>query len=70
MKQSKVFLTKESSRKLYFSLINPHIVYGILARGNAKHDIINKTYLLQKRALRAIHNKDTIVIAIPLSNSQ
>jgi hypothetical protein len=57
MKQAKVFLPKESLRTLYFSLINSHIVYGILAWGNAKHDIINKTHLLQKRALRAIHNK-------------
>ena len=57
MKQAKVFLPKESLRTLYFSLINSHIVYGILAWGNAKHDIIKKTHLLQKRALRAIHNK-------------
>jgi hypothetical protein len=57
MKQAKVFLPKESLRTLYFSLINSHIVYGILAWGNAKHDILNKTHLLQKRALRAIHNK-------------
>ena len=52
-----MFLPKESLRTLYFSLINSHIVYGILARGNAKHDILNKTHLLQKRALRATHNK-------------
>jgi len=56
MKQAKVFLPKESLRTLYFSLINSHIAYGILAWGNAKHDILNKTHLLQKRALRAIHN--------------
>lgn len=57
IKQAKVFLPKESLRTLYFSLINSHIVYGILAWGHAKHDILNKTQLLQKRALRAIHNK-------------
>ena len=57
IKQAKVFLPKESLTTLYFSLINSHIVYGILAWGHAKHDILNKTQLLQKRALRAIHNK-------------
>ena len=60
MKQSKVFLPKESLRTLY----------GILAWGNAKHDILNKTHLLQKRALRAIRNKNTLVTPIRFSNSQ
>ena len=41
MKQSKVFLPKESLR----TLMNSHIVYGILSWGNAKHDILNKTHL-------------------------
>ena len=57
MKQSKVFLPKESLTTLYSSLINSHIVYGILAWGNAKPDILNKANLLQKSVLRAIHNK-------------
>jgi len=57
IKQAKVFLPKESLRTLYYSLINSYITYGILAWGNANNNILYKTNILQKRALRIIHNK-------------
>jgi hypothetical protein len=56
MKQVKFSLPKESLRTLYFSLIHPHLTYGILAWGNAKTKLLHKTDILQKRALRTIHN--------------
>jgi hypothetical protein len=57
IKQIKFSLPKYSLRILYFSLIHPHLTYGILAWGNASANLLNKTSILQKRALRAIHNK-------------
>ena len=72
MKQCKVFLPKESLRTLYFSLINSHIVYGIIAWGNAKHDIIFKTKpTFYKSALyEQFTIQNIIVTPIRCSNSQ
>ncbi len=55
LKQVKFSLPLESLKTLYFSMIHPHICYGILAWGNAKLSAINKTVLLQKRAIRTIN---------------
>ena len=52
----KHFLPYDSLRTIYYALIHPHLSYGILAWGNAKDSILKKTILLQKRALRYIHN--------------
>lgn len=53
--QVKHLLPKESLRILYFALVHPHITYGILAWGNSG-SALNKTMILQKRAIRIIHN--------------
>ena len=42
-------------RTLYFALIQPHLSYGILTRGNAGSKILHKTTQLQKYAIRTIH---------------
>ena len=57
IKQVKLYLPKESLHTLYYSLLHPHITYGILAWGNAKANSLRKTQILQKRSLRTIHNK-------------
>ena len=57
IKQAKVFLPYASLRTLYFSLIHPYISYGILAWGNANQNVLHRTNILQKRALRIVHNK-------------
>ena len=56
IKQVKKFLPHESLRSLYYALVHPHLSYGILAWGNASSSFTNKTSLLQKRAVRTIHN--------------
>ena len=53
----KFSLPKHCLRTLYFALIHPHLTYGILAWGNSKATLLNKTDTLQKRALRSINNK-------------
>jgi len=49
-------LPYETLRTLYLALIHPHISYGILAWGNANASILNPIKLLQKRAIRLVHN--------------
>ena len=58
IKQARNFLPLHSLKTLYFSLIQPLLTYGILAWGNANTSIINKTTMMQKRAIRFI-NKAT-----------
>ena len=50
------FIWQKSLHTLYYSLLHPHITYGILACGNAKASLC-KTQILQKRSLGTIHNK-------------
>lgn len=58
MKQVKHIIPAQSLRTLYHALIHPHLTYGILAWGNADPTNINNTFLLQKRALRTMHNAE------------
>lgn len=55
IKQAKQLLPPECLRTLYFAMIHPHLTYGNLAWGNANASLLNKTYLLQKRAVRIIN---------------
>ena len=55
MKQVKHILPADSMRTLYFTLIHPQITYGILAWGNACKSVLNRTIILQKRAVRIIN---------------
>ena len=43
IKQITFSLPKDNLRTLYFSLIHPHLAYGILAWGNASAHLLNKT---------------------------
>ena len=55
IKQVKHFLPVECLRTLYFSMIHPHLTYGILAWGNASQSLLNRIIVLQKRAIRTIN---------------
>ena len=55
IKQMKHILPQESLRTLYFALIQPHLNYGVLAWGKANQAAINKTEMLQKKAIRLIN---------------
>jgi hypothetical protein len=54
IRQVKLYLPPASLKSLYFALIHPHLLYGIIAWGNAKQTHIKRTQILQKRALRYI----------------
>ncbi len=55
IKQVKNMLPLDSLRTLYFSMIHPHLSYGILAWGNATTSNLKHTITLQKRAIRLIN---------------
>ena len=67
IKQVKLYLPKDSLHTLYYSLLHPHITYGILAWGNEKASLLRKTQILQKRSLRIIHNTKFNSNSDPLS---
>lgn len=56
IKQIRYQLPTSSLRTLYFSMIHPHLTYGLLAWGAANQSLLHKTFLLQKRAIRIISN--------------
>ena len=55
IKQVKHFLPYDSLKKLYSTLAESHLSYGIMAWGNASKSTKYKTLLLQKRAIGAIN---------------
>ena len=56
IKQLKNVLPQSCLQTLYFSLVHSHLTYGLLAWGSANASAINKTALLQKRAMRTVFN--------------
>ena len=56
IKQVKHVLPYEILRTLYLALIHPHISYGILAWGSANASSLHPIKIIQKRAIRYVHN--------------
>ena len=52
----KNFLPTDAKLSLYYALVYPHLSYGIHVWGNANKTSLNKTFLLQKRGIRIVHN--------------
>ena len=51
------YLPLEIIKTLYYSLINPFLIYGIeVCHGTYAANITNKIFILQKKACRTIHN--------------
>lgn len=55
MNRAKHFLSIDSLKMIYFSLIHSHMIYGIEAWGNSK--ALDKIFKLQKRAIRVMYRK-------------
>ena len=51
---------------LYYSLFNSHLSYGIALWGVANYTLLQKVYLLQKRAIRAITRSEYLAHTDPL----
>ena len=56
IKKVKNILPQNCLLTLYFSMVHPYITYGLPIWGNATQSVLKKTSLLQKRAIRYIHN--------------
>ena len=60
------FVPTSTLLKLFRSLIEPYISYGLTAWGQATNSKLNKILILQKRALRLMYFSDRRAHAIPL----
>ena len=52
--------------KIYRSLIEPYISFGLIVWGQAANSSLNKILILQKRALQLLYFSDRRARAIPL----
>ena len=57
IKQVKNILPSRCLLNLYFALVHPYLSYGILAWGHAPSSSLQKTAMLQKRAIRIVLKK-------------
>ena len=60
------FVPTSTLLKLYRSLIEPYISYGLTAWGQAANSNLNKVLILQKQALQLMYFSDSRAHAIPL----
>ena len=60
------FCPEQVSKSLYYSLFNSHMSYGISLWGVANKTMIDKLFLLQKKAIRAITKSDFLSHTNPL----
>ena len=56
IKQLKRVLPYACLRNLYYALIHPHLIYGLIIWGNANKAHLKQIITIQKRAIRTIHN--------------
>ena len=56
LKQVKRVLPTECLKTLYYALVHSHLSYGIIAWGCANKSYLKSLIILQKRAMRIIHN--------------
>lgn len=54
--QQKTLLPQIIRKQLYYALIYPHLIYGIVIWGDSNKKFINKLLLLQKRFLRILYD--------------
>ena len=48
------YITKDILKSLYFTLIYPFLIYGLIPWGNAYNPSLQPIYILQKKAVRVI----------------
>ena len=58
LNMAKNYLAQNNLRQLYFTLINPHLLYGNILWGSAYKSVLQKLVTQQKKAIRVItHSK-------------
>ena len=48
------YITKDILKSLYYTLIYPFLIYGLIAWGNTYNTTLQSIYILQKKAVRVI----------------
>ena len=48
------YITKDILKSLYYTLIYPFLIYGLIAWGNTYNTTLQPIYILQKKAVRVI----------------
>ena len=48
------YITKDILKSIYFTLIYPFLIYGVIAWGNTYNSTLSPIYILQKKAIRVI----------------
>ena len=48
------YITKDILKSLYFTLIYPFLIYGLIPWGNTYNPSLQPIYILQKKAVRVI----------------
>ena len=66
LNSSKIFLSNANMRILYYSLVHPYLLYGIILWGSAYKKYTHKLYVLQKKALRVMYNTTYNAQSMPL----
>ncbi len=56
MRSAKNFINPKALTALYYSLIHSHLIYAIHIWSTCSQKMLNSLYILQKRAIRIIHN--------------
>jgi len=65
------FMQSYTLKKIYFALIQSHLIYGILVWGQAAQSNLNRIYSLQKKAIKLIaanSSQPNVVTSIPHFN--
>ena len=66
LNSSKNFLSNANMRTLYYSLVHPYLLYGIILWVSAYKKYTHKLYVLQKKALRVMYNTTYNAQSMPL----
>ena len=56
LRRVKHYVSNETMKKLYYSLIHSHLNYGNVIWGNAQKKYLNQIIVLQKKAIRIVNN--------------
>ena len=64
------YITKDILKSLYYTLIYPFLIYGLIAWGNTYNTTLQPMYILQKKAVRVITFSSFDHHSNPLRNMQ
>ena len=64
MNRIRKYVTDNTLKLIYHSLVYPHLLYGVSVWGNADNTHLNSLHILQKKAVRIISNKNRNIYSL------